>query len=62
MVRAMIPQQPGQPKIPRGSITISKAAMIIKTMMIAIILASISRYYPFDARICHFTTNMGKDG
>ena len=60
MVGVMSPLQPGQLKTPRGSRAISKAPMMIKTMTIAIILANIARYYPFDARIHHFTTDMGR--
>ena len=61
-IRVVSPLQPGQPKTPRGSRVITKVTMIIKIMMIAIILANITRYYPLGALIYHFTTATGKDG
>ena len=60
MVRVMSPLQSGQLNIPRGSRAISKAPMMIKTMTIAIILANITKYYPFDTCLHRFTTNTGR--
>ena len=60
MFGVMSPLQLAQLKTERGSRAISKAPMIIKTMTIAIILANITKYYPFDTCLHRFTTNTGR--